>query len=528
MRGLLVILFTVGIFYQNGIAQLYFPNEQYYNSEIERFFYRDSSSQSFFNSHQSLKPILDSRTNSDSIYYKNTKHYYWITQKLFKENFLVFEGKNYWCAVDPIVDLEIGTDFSADSLSRLFWNTRGIRVQAKFLDKVAFSTSVYENQALVPTYISDYVDMHGEFRPSGSSYKQENAVIPGYARTKPFKTTGYDFAFAEGQVSIVPNKWINFQFGNGNQFIGNGYRSLLLSDFSVNYPFGKIETNLWDGRIQYNAIYAIHQNLYRLKEFNSVESTFERKIGTYHYLDFAITKNLQIGLFEGALWRRSDSTGTHDPNWLFINPLPFVNGAFMGDKGTGYNAIFGLNYSYSFLRNRLYGQFVLDNGRVDGMQIGMKSLDLLIEGLDVQVELNAVKNFTYLADDKRYNYSHYNLPLAHPLSSGFTELMGKLSYEKKGFFVTNKISYYHLDQNDTSLAGVNISMDDLASLQNISAPIKTFTNHFELGYRFNKNYNLQVVTGWMYRGRHLPGQLDETNYIYVGVRTRLRNKTLDF
>jgi hypothetical protein len=529
MRGLLVILFTVGILYQNGIAQLYFPNEQYYNTEIERFFYQDSASKSFFNSHQSLKPILDSRTNSDSIYFKDTKHYYWITQKLFKENFLIFKGDNFWCSVDPIVDLEIGTDFSADSLSRLYWNTRGIRVQAKFLNKVAFSTSVYENQALVPTYVSDYIDAHGEFRPSGFTYKQENAVIPGYARTKPFKTTGYDFAFAEGQVSIVPNKWINFQLGNGNQFVGNGYRSLLLSDFSVNYPFAKIETNLWDGRIQYNAIYAVHQNLYRMNEFNSVESTFERKIGTYHYLDFAITKNFQVGLFEGALWRRSDSTGTHEPNWLFANPLPFINGAVMGDNGIGYNAIIGVNYSYSFFQNRLYGQFVLDNGKLSGMQIGIKSLNLLIPNLDLQFEYNMVNDFTYITDDKRYNYSHYNLPLAHPLSSGFNELVGKLSYQKKGFFVENKIVFYQQFYNDSIIDGTDIVNDEYpTSLTFITQQKNVLINHFEIGYRFNKNYNLQAVTGWMYRGEHLPGQLNETNYIYVGVRTRLRNKTLDF
>ena len=71
-------------------------------------------------------------------------------------------------------------------------------------------------------------------------------------------------------------------------------------------------------------------------------------------------------------------------------------------------------------------------------------------------------------------------------------------------------------------------MDDLNSITNISTPLKTFINHFEIGYRFNKNYNLQAVAGWMYRGNHQPGQLNETNYIYFGLRTRLRNKTLDF
>jgi hypothetical protein len=528
MRAVLLLVLLAGNFCLNGYSQLYFPNEQFYTNEIDRYFLKDSSNKAFFNSHLSIRPILDKRTNSDSIYHKDSKQYYWITQKIFNENFLIFKGEDFWVAVDPVLDIVGGSDFSADSLDLLYWNTRGLRVQGKFFDNVAFSTVIYENQALVPQYVSEYVDAAGEFRPSGINYKQENAVIPGYARTKPFKTNGYDFAFAEGQISIVPNKNFNLQFGNGNQFIGNGYRSLLLSDFTTNYPFAKFEGNFWNGRIQYNAIYAIHQNLYRLPAFSSVESTYERKIGTYHYLDFAITPNIQVGLFEGALWRRTDSLGSHEPNWLFLNPIPFLNAGIMAKEKMGYNHILGMNYSFTFSNNRIYGQLALDQKQLLAIQFGYKSYDIFTPKLDVQLEMNVVPTGFYMSNEKRYNYSNNNLPLAHPLTSSFLEGILRLHYEFREAFINNKTNFYAQQFNDTLTDGTDIINGEIGKLAFDQEMRIVLINQVEIGYRFNKNYNLQAVLGWMYRNEQSPGKREITNYIYFGVRTRLRNKTLDF
>lgn len=513
----------------SGFTQLYFPNERYYNNEIDRYFMNDTVIQSFHNSHLSLKPVLDKRTNPSRIYFKNSKQYYWITQKIFKENFLVFKGPDFWCSVDPILDLEGGTDFSADSTDFLYWNTRGLRVQAKFLEKIAFTTSVYENQAFIPTYLSDFIDAHGELRPTNNGYNQSNAMMPGYARTKSFKTDGYDFAFAEGHVSYVPNEFFNLQFGNGTHFIGNGYRSLLLSDFSGNYPFAKFEGNLWKGRIQYNAIYAINQNLYRLSDFSSVESTFERKLGTYHYLDFAITPKIHVGLFEGAQWKRTDSLGSHEPDWLFLNPVPFINAGIKTNDTADYNHVLGLNASWVFLKNRLYAQAVLDNGGLGGIQVGIQLYDLITPKLDIQIEFNSAARNTYLADDKRYNYSHNNLSIAHPLVSGFREYILNLKYEYKEAFITNRSVYSNraivgLDYHD-----INIVSDNNNSVNLMLGDSRTtLINTLEIGYRFNRNYNLQAAIGWMFRNGSGQGPDTHTNYVYVGIRTRLRNKTLDF
>jgi len=510
----------------SATSQLYFPNENYYHSEIEQFNIQSKNTTNY-QKHLSVKPLLDTKSNADSIYFSTGKYYYWITQKLFKENFIIFKGEDFWCSVDPIVDAELGTDLSMDSLYKMYWNTRGIRVQAKFYDKVAFTTSVYENQAIVPQYQSDFFDASGEFRPTAQGYKQENAFIPMYARTKPFKTNGYDFAFATGQLSIVPTKWLNFQLGNGNQFIGSGYRSLFLSDFSGNYPFFKTEFFAFDGKLQYNIIYAMLTNPYRLSVFSTPEATYERKIGVFHFLEYAITDNININLFEGSNWRSTDSLGTQKPDWLFLNPAIGVNSIIKGTEAQNYNSILGVGANYTLKKTKLYTQILIDNNRISS-QVGFKSYDLFLKNLDLRVEYNQSPENAYLSADVRYNYSNNNLSLGHPFVSGYKEIVGIISYQKNHWFVQNKMVFYSKRSNDLYNIGVDILQPFTSFGFSNTTSTNVFNNNFEFGYRFNKNYNLQTVLGYLYRTDNKKINPQVTNYVYFGIRTRLRNKKLDW
>jgi len=501
-------------------AQLYFPNESFYNSEIERLNLSKDSTD-FYQNHLTVKPILDKKTEANQIYKSEGKYYYWITQKLFKENFLIFKGDDFWVSVDPIIDLQLGTDFSEDSLRRLYWNTRGIRVQAKFYDKIAFTTSVYENQAMVPVYQSDFFNARGEYFPVNTWYKQQNAFVPMYARTKPFKGNGYDFAFATGQLSIVPTKWFNLQLGNGNQFIGDGYRSLFLSDFSGNYPFLKTEFFAFKGRLQFNSIYSMLTNPYRLKYFNTPEATYERKIGAFHYLEYALTKRLNIGLFQGSLYPSTDSTGTQKVGFSFLNPF------------VGVNALFGFNMSYRVpkflgIKSKVYAQLLFTDNSASASQIGIKLYDVLLPKLDLRIEYNHIGKNTYLDENVRYNYIHNNLALGHPLGPATKELVWIVNYEFKRFFVSNRITFYTKTVNDFSNIGADLlqpkSIYDYAS----SKHPNVFNSRFEMGYRMNKNYNLQIVLGYLYRKEIVENISNTTNYVYFGIRTKLMNKTLDW
>ena len=56
-----------------------------------------------------------------------------------------------------------------------------------------------------------------------------------------------------GRISFTPNKIFNFQIGLDQNFIGEGCRSMFLSDYGRPYPFGMIRSRFW--RIEYDVIY---------------------------------------------------------------------------------------------------------------------------------------------------------------------------------------------------------------------------------------------------------------------------------
>ena len=66
-------------------------------------------------------------------------------------------------------------------------------------------------------------------------------------------TTTYAFALG---ASWTPARWVNVQFGNGKQFVGNGYRSVLLSDNAFNYPYLKFSFLSHNNRWQYTTFHA--------------------------------------------------------------------------------------------------------------------------------------------------------------------------------------------------------------------------------------------------------------------------------
>jgi len=120
MKTSKIVLFAMYFWVVNhSYAQLNVPDSHPYTQSIYQLFLSDSVTKPN-NSHLSLKPIHESRTESETIFKDEGDYYYWITQKLFKEHFLIFEGEDYWCAVDPIVDLEIGKDFESSDQSFRF------------------------------------------------------------------------------------------------------------------------------------------------------------------------------------------------------------------------------------------------------------------------------------------------------------------------------------------------------------------------------------------------------------------------
>jgi hypothetical protein len=413
-------------------------NDRFVNQQIESAIMLSESGM-----HTAFKPWRVSEVNKvihhpDSAWNVNlpNKKFYSsrVGKKIFSEHLLQIDHKDYSLYLDPLFGFSGGKDqFTGRNT---YDNSRGIQVMGSIGKSVSFYTSFWENQSVFVNYVDSFV--------------RKNNVVPGQGRVKPFGDGGFDYAYAAGYVSIQPSKFFNLQFGNDKQFIGDGYRSLLLSDNAFNYPFAKITTNFW--KIQYTNLFLAWQNIGNAS--NSGVGGYKQKFGTIHHLSYNVMQGLNIGLFEGIVWQGGDTTGMRrgfDPNYL--NPIIFYRPVEFS-RGSPDNVLIGLNIKAKlFKKYMFYGQILLDEfslkevkarsgwwANKQAFQLGYSFFNLFgIKNLNWQNELNVVRPYTYGHFTAEQSYTHYAQPLAHPLGANFIENVQFLRYRYRRFGIEAKV-----------------------------------------------------------------------------------------
>jgi hypothetical protein len=269
---------------------------------------------------------------------------------------------------------------------------------------------------------------------------------------------------SQGYIGINATKFIGVQFGHGRHFIGDGHRSLLLSDFSNNYFYLKLNTRIW--KINYQNIFAeLTQD-----HANIANDVFKKKYMATHYLSVNVLKNLNVGLFESVIFARDNAFEVQ-----YLNPLILYR-TVEQMLGSPDNVIMGMNWRWDFLnRFSLYGQVLLDEfvfskvfarkgdpeagwwANKQGIQAGLKYIDVAgVKGLDLQMEFNTVRPYTYSFRDSTANYTHYNQPLAHQMGANFREFIGILRYQPiKGLHLRGQLNFstYGLDTLGSNWGG---------------------------------------------------------------------------
>lgn len=471
----------------------------------------------------SVFPFVESEFDLNKKLADSSKQYYELTQILFKKHLLEFKGDDYYLTISPVADLSIGKDLADTNSRRLFQNTRGIFVEGDLLKNFSFSTAIYENQARFSSYESDYYQSIGELYPNQSTgkYNTQNAVIPGSARTKPFKIDGFDYAYTQGNIIYKPHRAIQLIAGNTPHFIGIGYRSLLLSDNGVGSPFLRADVS-FSKRWKFMYLRQRLMNLMRRPVSTTVESYYESKGMSVNYLTFQATQKITVSLFESAIWSRGDSLTSFASNPLIYNPIPFVAPLAIGKEKL--TSILGLNLSAQLGDNHyLYGQFALTNLNIEAsaFQLGYRGYSFFgLKDFMLQLEYNHVSKDMYSSSVKRLNYSHYNLPIAHPAGNNFSEIVFRTNYEWQRIYVDLKTICYLLD---------NHSSISLLPVEKITAK-QTGTvlhNQLEIGYRFNRKMNLTLFGSWLLRSEMLE-IFHKTSVFSFGLRTAINNHYNDF
>jgi len=473
-----------------------------------------------------FKPLLKSNVNKvlkiDSVLYnyKGRQEFFtkykenWFWKALLFDDFVGVNKNDFNLYVNPLFYIEMGK--IQDENKNNYINTRAIEIKGDIGKKLSFYSSFRENQAKFRSYIHDW------------SFNR--LVVPGQgAIKKNFNDLSLlDFSSASAYLSYTPYKWLNIQIGQDKNFIGEGYRSLLLSENSSNYPFAK-----------FSFTYKSLKYVTMFTEFRDFAVAYfyyhTKKHGAFNYLSYNYNDRFEIGLFEGVIYQTTDTTaGYYNKfNTDYFVPIIGVRTVVNGFASNN-NVLAGINLKAKITNFiQTYGQLAIDNptnGKL-AFQGGLKVFDLLYEKLEnhnlyFQAEYNLAMPRTYSHENIKYQtWSHYNQELAHPAGSDFKEFFINAKYSFKSFFLDYKYSQLRLNNKST--------FSDIYMLDNntyLMMPPSVTISHNTItgGYIINKRTNLQIYVGLDYRIEQQINNEEKEPYIMFGIRTALNNFYYDF
>jgi hypothetical protein len=427
----------------------------------------------------------------------------WWRRKFFEENLFIRQDSGYFIFLDPVFDFELGRESSVNR--NLYVNTRGVRVGGRLGKHFAFESDLYENQSKAPAQVD--------------AFTAQWRVIPGQGAARRYRNTGWDYSNVSGYISWTPTLSQNIQFGLGKNFAGDGYRSLLLSDNSLAYPYIRYTCTM--GRWQYVRTVASFMNIINKQDIEE----YPKKTAGFDYLTVDIGRRLQVSLFESNIWANPDSTGRFKPTFGIFNPIILTNTLFTANR-TDIHSLVGLNVKFLASRDIvLYGQVAFDDimntTKNAGMQLGAKYFDVLgLPGLFLQAEFNQVeKGACSFTDNTAISYVHYNQAIAHPLGNNFREAVAFASYSYRRFRFEYRLNIAKEKQSGA------VPPKEFAAYTNGK---KVMFHHIQAAWIMNPRNTMQVVAGYTDRNETSTVDRLHTGVFFVAFRTALRNRYYDF
>lgn len=368
----------------------------------------------------------------------------WGTQ-LFKHKAAAYDIQipDFKLVFNPITYLRLNYDTELGDYTYL--NTRGLEMRGTLGKRVGFYTILADEIYRLNSWDRKY---YAEFD-----------VLPSqsFIHRELYPTLNY--WLASGYVSVTATKFLDFQFGHGRNFLGNGYRSMILSDFAPDNLFLRMNTRIW--KINYTNIWG--------ELYDYVPLTVNRENARRHYhatthASINITKKLNIGLFQTIVFQRDSghSIKGYDPQYL--NPIIFYVPVETAMNSPD-QVIVGSDFKYNFAKHvSIYGQAVLSElvvsklfdgskwwGNMFAYQIGAKYIDLFnINNLDLQLEYNHARPYMYTSFEPRNSWQSYNQNMAHPIGANFREGIAIIRYQPAPKVFIKLSGFYSLFGNDTN------------------------------------------------------------------------------
>ncbi len=440
-----------------------------------------------------------------------------------RSNFYEHRSNDLFIFINPMIYVRGGKEGN----NTTFINSRGLSVRGMLNKRLGFYSSITDNQERVPYFVQQRIT--------------ENKAFPGVGFYKSYKedTATFDYFDARGYVSFNVMKGMDAQFGYDRNFIGNGNRSLFLSDWGNSYLFLKLNTRAWKFNYQ-NLFMELIPQLHK-----KGDSLIGRKYAAMHHLSMNVKPWLNVGIFEGIIFSRKDHF-----DYQYMNPIIFYR-HIEGSVGSPDNAVAGLDFKANIKNGlQIYGQFLMDEFIISrirkqptnwankfGFQLGGKYIDAFgINNLDIQIEATRVRPFTYSHSDSVANYTHYNQPLAHPLGANFQEFIGIVRYQPAPKWLMDaRIIYFEkgLDSANSNFGGNIFKPYTTRSGEDgfhTTKGVASSCLNAMLDVSYELKYNLFIDAGIQYRTFKLATTHDaakDLNY-YLAVRLNFTKRKYDF
>ncbi len=405
------------------------------------------------NTHTAHRPYLIHQSQYknlfDSIYDKQSDRK--ILNAVYHQKFSRLRTKNLTFNFHPVISSVVTHE---NEYKPEFSYAIGGELDGSIKESVSMKVTYAFHKISVPSVFSQQSDSTGILVHNGK-----------YAAKKD--DFSFLFHYLRGHITWNPSRYITLQGGYGKNFIGDGYRSLFLSDNSNRYPFVKIIGQVW--RLKYMVLYA------KLKDITGYSSDFDLhgKYFVTHSLSWNISRNFNLHFFETVTWSARDSLGHRGFEWQYLNPVIFYRPVEFS-LGSSDNVLLGAGFKLKlFPRTFCYGQLLIDEFYLDrilerngwwgnkfGIQSGIKSFEPFhLKHLYLQAEMNIVRPYTYSHLEPIQNYGHYYQPLAHPLGANFLEHILIVRYFRERFSISNRFSsvvYGEDPKNPTASYGKDI------------------------------------------------------------------------
>jgi hypothetical protein len=428
--------------------------------------------------------------------------------------------------INPVLYFSGGKVLGEDNFQ--FRNTRGIELRGSIDRKVGFYTALTTTETYLPNWIQDYA--------------RYNGAVPGEGFWKLYGDNGYSYFSATGYLSFRITRHIEAQMGQDRNFIGEGYRSMILSDFSSPYMFLKLNTRIWKFNLT-NLWAQMNADVF-YNRGRPTDGRYPKKWFSHHRLGINLGKKLNVGIFESVMASQLD--------WNYLNPIIFYRWV-EHQLGTPDKVMVGTDFKWTFYSNmQLYGQFALDefvfreffgidgknsSRNKHGLQLGYKYMEAFsIPNLDLQFEYNQARPYTYQEKFDYQSFTNYRTPLTHPLGANFREAVAIIRYQplpRLNLNLTGIYHYYGTDPDATSNFGGDILKNRVQQStglfgNTIGQGVENRVYMATLNASYMLKHRLYVDLSHTYRNHSAPNISDSQHYPQVSLRMNISRQDFNY